>query len=363
MEKLNIKTITCHDVYNTGASLQAYALSYYLKQLGHNVEIIDYKPKYLKHYKLWGVNNPKYDKPFLRVGYNILKFPIRLKERFSKRKKVFDNFTNTYLPITKQTYNSNESLKMSEVSADIFFAGSDQIWNTLFPNGKDPAFYLDFAPKNSVCASYAASFATEDIEDEDKIQVTEWVKKLNFISVREKTGVNILDKLGVTNVYQVVDPVFLLPKSEWQNLLSKEENTEKYILIYDFDNNEQLNKKAITLAKNNGYKIYSIFPNTICDKCFWNAGPLEFIELIRDSELVLSNSFHATAFAIIFEKQFIVFDRNENINTRMRDLIDDLGISMEDAEIDYGKVNTVLANQIEQSKNYINLVISSVRKD
>lgn len=84
---MKINTITCHDVYNVGASLQAYALVKYLNNLGYDTEIIDYKPPYLEHYKLTGVDNPAYDRPIFRQAYQILKFPMRLVNRLSKRKK------------------------------------------------------------------------------------------------------------------------------------------------------------------------------------------------------------------------------------------------------------------------------------
>jgi len=355
----NIKTITCHDVYNTGASLQAFALSYYLKKLGHNIEIIDYKPEYLLHYQLWGVKNPKYDKPIIRILYNILKLPQRIVERFSKRKRVFDQFTKEYLSLTKKKYTTNEELKAENISADIIFAGSDQIWNTVFQNGKDPAFYLDFASSKTICASYAASFATEDIVDEYKAIVGTWLKKLNFVSVRESSGIDILKKLGIENGCIVCDPVFLLSKDEWRSFAVNNNCAEKYLLIYDFDNNDELNQKAVYIAKENGWKIYSIFPNSICDRCCFNCGPLEFVGLIKDAEMIISNSFHATAFSIIFEKHFLVFDRQEKINTRMRDLLVSLNI-FDEKVIDYDKVNFLLNDYIENSKKYIDKVIAAV---
>lgn len=360
---LNIKTITCHDVYNVGASLQAYALSTYLMSLGHQVEIIDYKPDYLKHYELWGVRNPRYNRPIFREVYNLLKLPKRIKNRFSKRKKAFDDFTKNYLCITENRYRTNQEIKKDEVSADVFFAGSDQIWNTLFKNGKDSAFYLDFAPENAICASYAASFATDDIVDEWKETVSKWINNLDFISVREKSGLEILKNLGREDACQVVDPVFLLSRDTWEALLDNKKENEDYLLIYDFDNNQELNEQAMDIAKKNEWKIYSIFPNYICDKCFYNEGPLEFVNLIRNAKFVLSNSFHATAFSIIFERQFRVFERKEKINTRMRDLLSGLEITMDEEKIDYGKVNKLLNEQISCSKKYIETVLDAAGKE
>lgn len=164
---MKIKTITCHDVYNVGASLQAYALVTYLRKLGHDAQIIDYKPDYLSnHYPLWGLGNPAYDKPVIRELYNLAKLPGRLKARNGKAE--YDRFTAEFLPLTPRRYTSNDDLKQNPPEADVYFAGSDQIWNCFFPNGKDPAFYLDFAPAGSVRASYAASFAMDDIPEEWK---------------------------------------------------------------------------------------------------------------------------------------------------------------------------------------------------
>ena len=361
-EKLEIKTITCHNVYNAGASLQAYALSAYLSRLGHNVEIINYIPDYLQHYELWGVRNPKYDKPILREIYNILKLPGRIKDRFSQRKRAYDDFTSKYLPLSSEIYDSNDELKKAGLYAAVFFAGSDQIWNTIFPNGKDPAFYLDFAPLNAVRASYAASFATNDIKSDYRDKVSSWIKNLDFVSVRESSALDILKNFGITDSFHVVDPVFLLTKEEWESLLTKNRPEDKYLMLYDFDNNDEINKKAIEIANSNGWKIYSVFPNKICDKSFFNSGPLEFIELIKNSEMVLSNSFHAVAFSVLFNKQFIVFDRKENINTRMSDLLNKLEIHMNGQIIDYGKTNLILQEWVTSSKKYIDKVLNSARK-
>lgn len=362
-KEYEIKIITCHDVYNAGASLQAYALSTYLKNLGHRVENIDYKPYYLKHYELWGVRNPKYDKPVLREMYNILKLPIRIKERFSKRKKAFDWFTKEYLTVTSRTFQSNEELKNARINADVFLAGSDQIWNTVFQNGRDPAFYLDFVRTNAVRASYAASFATDALEEEYQEKIISWIQKLDFVSVREKTGLDILQQLHIDNACQVLDPVFLLSREEWESLLNKEIPGESYVLLYDFDNNEELNEKAKLLANENGWKIYSIFPNKVCDRCFYHEGPLEFLSLIKNAEMVLSNSFHATAFSIIFEKQFLVYDRKDKINTRMRDILETLEITMGKEPIDYKKVNVLLKKQVENSKKYIDRVLAAAERE
>lgn len=328
---MKIKTITCHDVYNLGASLQAYALLHYLENKGHDVEIIDYKPDYLsRHYKLWIVANPIYDKPIIKQLYLLAKLPGRLWAL--KRKKVFDNFTTKYLKLTKR-YNSYEELKANPPIADCYIAGSDQIWNTLFQNGRDAAFYMDFGTANTKRISYAASFATPKIVPEYKEFVSNKLKGINAISIREKTSLPLLTELGRQDGIAVCDPVFLLSKHEWNDTLEKEHLSscisEKYVLVYLTDKGPQIEQIAQTIKQNTGWQIYSVGANKAkcADKSFINAGPLDFVRLIRDAQFVISNSFHATAFSLIMGTKFCVVNRIDNINERMKSILTDYNLS------------------------------------
>ena len=362
---MKIKTITCHDVYNVGASLQAYALVTYLRKLGHEAQIIDYKPDYLSnHYPLWGLGNPAYNKPVIRELYNLAKLPGRLKARNEKRKAEYDRFTAEFLPLTPRRYTSNDDLKQDPPEADVYFAGSDQIWNCFFPNGKDPAFYLDFAPAGSVRASYAASFAMDDIPEEWKPDVKRWLSGLDHISVRESSGVAIVERLGIPGAVQVMDPVFLLDSETWASIEKTVPDAGPYVLLYDFDRNPEMVRFARRLAEENGWKLYSVLSCGECDRCFEQDGPLTFLNLVHHAQFVVSNSFHATAFSLIFRKQFVVFNRREHINTRMRDLLTLVGAEsqlMENAEQRVGTVDYCLADQkldsaVAQSKAFITTV-------
>lgn len=368
---MKICTITCHDVYNHGASLQAYALMKYLDNKGHTVKIIDYKPDYLSsHYSLTAINNPKWGKNLLiKTIYLLLKLPGRIIAL--KRKREFDRFTAEFLELTPKRYSSNQQLKNSPPIADVYICGSDQIWNSLHKNGRDPAFYLDFVPENRKKVSYAASFATETILDEYKNFVTEKVNNLDWVSVREKSGVAILNDLGINHAVNVLDPVFLLSKDDW-NQIAKHKYTEKYILVYDFDNNNLIKKLALEIAEKTGMRIYSInpFKNNYADKSFKYVGPQSFISLIRDATFILSNSFHAAVFSVIYNKNFLIVNRKENINTRMRDLLDDLNLKERlisesyDFEsilkpINYNEVEKILKDYIDSSTRYINIALIS----
>lgn len=356
---MKIKTITCHDVYNLGASLQAYALACFLTELGHEVEIIDYKPHYLRHYELTGVKNPVFDKPVLRELYQVLKFPGRLASQFDPRKKVFDEFTSNYLPITACTYKTNEELKTNTPDADVYIAGSDQIWNPTFQNGKDPSFFLDFVPEGKRKVSYAASFAVDTLETDDANRIGEWLRGFDLISVREKSGIELLAQMGLESV-QVCDPVFLLGKEHWIRFIRKNKR-QPYCFVYDFDGNEKLWEMAVLIAKQNDLRIVSAFRNEKADKVLADMGPMEFVDILYHADIIISNSFHATAFSIIFEKEFYVVNRKDAINTRMWDLLSDLKLSerlisdgIADIPIDWDEVKHCLVPIKKQSLDYIN---------
>lgn len=357
---MKIKIITCHDVYNAGASLQAYALLTYLTQLGHDVEIIDYKPDYLSGHYSFTMVNPAYDRPVVKQLYLLLKLPGRIKRFLGIRKSRFDSFKQNFLRISAVKYKSNEELKKNPPEADIVFAGSDQIWNPLFQNGRDPAFYLDFATKNSIKASYAASFAVDKIPWEYINQIERYLKKFDYVSVRETSAIKILDTLNIQKGYCVCDPVFLLERKEWEKLTFPV-SEEDYLFVYDFDNNNDIKNLAQKVAYEKKLKIYSFFSVDYADKCFDKEGPLGFLSLIKNAKFVLSNSFHATAFSIIFERPFAVVNRREEINTRMRDLLDIFHLEATTEQFDRIFLDRYMSAYVEQSKQYIELVLNDKR--
>lgn len=354
---MKIHTITCHNVYNTGASLQSYALATYLKELGHKVEIVDYVPNYLRHYKLWGdVGNPRFDKPVLRQMYSLAKFPGRLKLRLGARKRKFDRFTKAYLPLTRKHYSTFAELTQDPPRSELYLAGSDQIWNTFFPIGRDPAYYLQFAPEGSIRASYAASFAVHRIEPKYQAQSAARIGALDHIAVRETSGLEILRELGIDGGIQVVDPVFLLDTAHWDRLCPATASGEPYILVYDFDNNPVLRREALELAAKHGLKLYTLQDLGYGDRSFPKAGPIEFVQLIRGAEYVLSNSFHATAFSLIYRRPYLTVDRGEGINARMQDLNRLVGLENRahaDDPIDWADVQSRLDARIAVSKHYL----------
>lgn len=362
---MTIKTITCHDVNNYGASLQAFALLKFLTASGYDAEIIDYKPDYLSpfgYYPLTYVSG-KFDKPILRWVYILLKLPKRIPA--VKRKKAYDRFNATHFKLTSR-YCSYRELYDNPPSADVYIAGSDQIWNTLFPNGKDPAFYLDFGGKDTRRISYAASFATDDIAADTIDFVKEKLSNLDAVSIREKTSLPLLKKLGCSSGVDVCDPVFLLGKDEWEHEAShsKVKSRSKYILVYLTDESPVIESIALDMKSETGWKIYVVgaYKCKWADRNFNTSGPEDFVQLISKASFVISNSFHATAFSLIFRRPFCVVNRKEHINIRMKSLLDGLGIGERLIDkfsekilnpIDYGRLDPIVSEWAVSSKKWL----------
>lgn len=378
---MEIKTITCHHVYNYGASLQAYALQHYLESLGHEVEIIDFNPWFHcdRYNPFWMPKNAigraaQIIKilPFMRyIWYPYKAYKGGMFKTWG-RKAAFDAFEKEYYHLTPIKYYSSEQLQKNPPRADVYVAGSDQIWNTFSENGKEPGYYLDFGKESIKRISYAASLASSTIKEEYKVFIKEKLARFNAISVREKTGAKLLADLGIDNISVVLDPVFLLDKSEWQQLSLKGNlyglSHESYVLVYDFlGNDNDLISFVKKYAEKKSLRIVSIndfSERDYADININNAGPLEFLSLIDNAACVVASSFHATAFSVIFEKEFYTFNlKGHNNSSRMLDFLSSIGLQdrmnsekIVDNSIDWKKISSNLLLKLKQSKEFINQI-------
>lgn len=371
---MKIKTITCHNVYNYGASLQAHALLYHLSELGHDVEVIDYMPDYIrKHVSIWDIG-PRWKKNIItRLAYYCYVVPQRISQKESRNR--FDSFTNEHLRLTRR-YNSIAELCEDIPDADVFFCGSDQIWNPTINNGLDPAFYLDFASDKSVKASYAASFSVSTLNDQDCGFIAGMLKKLDYISVREKTGLSIIKSLKIgKDAVNVLDPVFLPPLEHWISM-TYTPTIRDYILVYDQEDSKTIKEIALKLSQKTHKKIIAfkgLHGRRYADIKIRQSGPIDFISIIAHADYVVTNSFHCSAFSIIFSRDFYVVPRDhQKVNSRMADLLDALNIqghmvnsadTLDDGitGIDYEAVNEKLSSLRESSYNYIEMVLSNAQ--
>lgn len=320
---MKICTITCQNADNHGARLQCFALAYWLKMQGNDVEVIDYQPDYMRGPRLWYW--PKDVKGFAKLFFQFCD-----RYRAVRRHKVFSLFSKNNIPLTK-VYYSIDDLRNDPPIADKYIAGSDQIWNPTFRNGTDPAYYLDFGPQFVCRESFAASFAVPEIEDRQK---KEWIKesllKFDRITVREQSALNILNGMGLSAELQE-DPVFLLSAEEWDKALDLDdlwpnlvEGEKEYVLVYDFFISDEIKSEALKYAKKHDCEIYAVChkPLDYADRNFTYASPADFVNLIKHASCVISNSFHGTVFSMIYDVPYIVVDRPDNLNVRMRDLLE-----------------------------------------
>ena len=229
---MRILTITCHAAQNHGAMLQAAALIAHLRGLGHEAAAIDYRPGW--HPYSWRdlfATDPRYSRIGLGWAYALAKAPLRWNERrmSRRRREAFERFFSQHIPTTPVRYTSLEQLQANPPEADVYLAGSDQIWNTTLGNGHQPAFYLDFGKARRV--SYAASFAIDPLEPGTEPFIRRQLARFDAISVRESSAVRILKELGYEGE-QVVDPVFLHDADYWRNLGSHAGEGERYLLLY-----------------------------------------------------------------------------------------------------------------------------------
>ncbi|MCD8235712.1 MAG: polysaccharide pyruvyl transferase family protein [Prevotellaceae bacterium] len=367
MQKMKTYSITCHDCYNYGASLQAYALQAFLQKEGYEHTIIDYKPEYLSRKYRFTTLRPD------EKGYSIYRHLGPLKSLLAlcvhrkqlknySRKCSFDRFTKRYLCLTQDFHNCNE-IEKANLDADVFIAGSDQIWNTDMQNGRDGSFYMAFERDKSKKISYAASFGISTISEEYSDFVREQIGNIRWVSVRETTGVQLANSLGV-NAVQVMDPVFLLADYEWKEIIpQKEEPKDKYLLLYYLGKDNDLVKElALKIARKKGLKIYALNDGrrvSFADKNINDAGPLEFLYYLSNASFVFSTSFHATAFSLIFKRQFFVCPLvGQRNSSRMADMLQLLGIGNRcldsldypSCDIDYPSISALLEMNIAESK-------------
>lgn len=319
--------ITMHCPLNYGAILQTYAFQTYLESLGLEVEIIDYRPKFIvKKLSLMYVGGDQYKKNFLtRWAYRFFKAPSKIYRRMN-----FSKFGKNELHLTSK-YDSSEEIKKANLKADVFFCGSDQIWNEFSGANTDPAYFLDFVKNGGKKASYAAS-GNLPITDEVKYVTFPMINKLDCISMREHSTIESIQPFISKPITHVCDPVFLLCAEKWRLLYKKQSSfpqRERYVLAYPMGNGvEATIQKASELAKQLCLPLYLISDSQRKDsraKYQLDVDPYKFLFLLDNATYIVTNSFHGTSFSIIFRKQFWACVA-EGSNQRITSLLEKAGL-------------------------------------
>lgn len=306
---MKVDIITRHSVPNYGSLLQAYATQKIIEDMGFEAEIINYT-RYDERYKNLVnslLNGKKWDKNFMtRLIYKAIQIP-----NYSIMYRKFKDYRKNFLKESKIEYGNLNELQENIPIADVYCSGSDQIWGKIGKSEFDEAYFLKFVnDKNKKCIAYASSFGKEKIDKNLENKLHELLKHYSQILVREDTAKEILKRHGFNNVEQVLDPTLLLNREQWEELANKGKNKyKKYILIYQLHENKKFDRYAKEFSKKTGLKLLRISPSIYhikrSGKMIYLPNQYEFLALFKNAEYVLTDSFHATVFSIIFNKKFI----------------------------------------------------------
>ena len=382
MKKVGI--VSCYFKDNYGSMLQAYATKKILdnnKIPNETINIdgnVDFKKGKRKYY-LSQILNFNFIKS--KLGMIKMKFDVKLNKTLGKniaiRNKKYKEFREEFnLSRSSNTYNDLKELA-NEKYSDVL-VGSDQLW--LPVNVVADYYTLNWVPNGINKISYSTSFGVSTIPKKYNELYSKFLKRINYLSVREDTGVKLIKDITNKKAELVCDPTLLLTSKEWDEVAVKDRVIEdKYILCYFLGKNIEHRKFAEKLKEKTGYKIVSLnhadeyvkYSDIFADVTPYDVGPREWINLIKNAEYVCTDSFHGTVFSLIYNKVFFNFRRYDikskvSTNSRLDSLLKIAQVSTEriltgkedinkvlNYPIDYEKVNENLNNFRCNSKNWL----------
>lgn len=318
---MKIGILTFHCAHNYGAVLQCYGLQEYLKSLGHEVYVIDYRPSYITSHRDYVRFNPRF-----LLTKNIKLLPkvfwtqLKLSKYRNRRWNKFNDFITKYLNLY-QIKGSN----FDGHEFDLCIVGSDQVWNSRITGGKFEPLYFGVNFKCPVI-SYAASTIVNNFSDKEKNELSELLKNFSAASVREKKLSQQIKEFSGCEPVVVVDPTILAGKEAFISLANskREEVKEKYILSYTIHEDPSLHAFAEKIAKAEGLQIIEIASTYTLHRYktkLYDVSIPEFITLFRNAEYVITNSFHGTAFSLLFQKKFYTIRQNNEVDDRVESML------------------------------------------
>lgn len=358
---MKVGILTFHCAHNYGAVLQCYATQEFLRGKGFDVEIINYRPKYLwKPYRVFARERFIRKNLFLSLKLLIVEFWVLYNR--CKRFRGFEKFINKRLNLGKVVTN----IKLPFVY-DAYIVGSDQVWNPKLTHGFDPIYFAHFPfPKGDKrYISYAASMEAKSLSDE---QVEFFKKNLcNFdsLSVREDALLQLLQPLTSKHITHVLDPVLMVSPQIWDSFSSDKKSVEKYVAVYQVRNHPDTLRIAHHIAAQIGAKVRVLVAGPVfrpVEGTNQTSTPEDFVDTIRNAACVVTTSFHGTAFSVVFNRPFYTVQLNDGWDTRSQSLLVSLGLedrivdvtdSPQFAEVDYLFANQKLEELRCSSQEYL----------
>lgn len=371
----NIGLITYYGE-NYGGMLQAYALQRVVNNHNYNCKIISNDFLYMPNSK---TRFSMYAKKML---YVITHLPSYLKRRRQVRKFLaenkqksakFQDFLEKYIKIDKTGYVNYEQYINDPPIYDVYLCGSDQIWN---PNlySENGFYFAGFAPKKAVKISYASSIGVSNVTKKQADFMRPLLKELDIISTREAEGVEIVSKVSGKHARNVLDPTLLLTADEWLEVACVTKEKEPYIFAYLFGERDYVENVKNQVKQLTGMRVVCIpyvsreFASD--DTKVFDAGPSEFIGLIKGASLVLTDSFHATAFSLNFKIPFVSLcrfskDDPKGMNSRLYTILNSVGLESriidEDRvltkeflfDVDFDSAHKLLSQKREENTNFL----------
>lgn len=346
--KNKIGILTFHYAFNYGGVMQAFALLSFLKLNGYDAYIIDRVRDNQGSFKVW-------------IKRNIVDPIIGLR---------FVDFSYKYLrPKTKKISNSNDMYKLNVDNFAAIIVGSDQLWRSEFTEvGYN--YFLDFVDDHTKKIAYAVSFGKPEWRagnlSTDKVK--EHLKRFDLITVREISGIDICNKEFDVDAKLVLDPTLLLTNTDYIKLLNLKEQENNYVLSYILERNNEKCSFVDAASKFLGLSSKNMI---LSSSNFVSSGPSipKWVENFYNAKFIVTDSFHGTAFSIIFNKQFVILEPKDTQNVRFLSLLKILGLldryvssideahSLLDKPINYGFVNKKLSElRIKSSSLLLNAI-------
>lgn len=361
---------------NYGGLLQTYALQTVLKKMGHDVWTED-----RRYDKLSLLQRLKYKIKVVLGPIRHIYYPTSDDLNIISQNTKY--FIRKYISTTEPIF-TNDKSKLNKYSFDAYIVGSDQVWRPCFsPNIKD--YFLDFTKNNSVKRiAYAASFGTDEWEfyPEQTTECAELVNKFDAVSVREDSAVVMCKKFFGITAEHLLDPTMLLDKSDYQNItyVENEDLHKERLLTYILDISSEKEHIIEYVAESLGVFPFSVMP----PKRFFDVGRkdikhcvyprvTEWLRGFQDANFVVTDSFHGTAFSIIYNKPFISIANKDRGISRFTSLLKTFNLNdrlifsynrndidrLINTPIDYGMVNKVIKSEQEKAIEFLNNALRS----